>query len=431
MPVPGSKSLTNRLVVLAALANGRSRLRAPLRSADCDGLVRAFGVLGVDGHFEADGSLVMTGAGGRPPRGGSVDLGDGGTPTRFMIAASTLAGGAVTVDGSARMRERPVAEGVEMLRSLGAEIDYPRVDGALPVRVRGRGDGAAPVGGTLSVGRTASSQFVSAAMLVAPWFAEGVTLDLGADATSRTYVALTGAVLASRGLMTEGDARALGRRGAVRATIPARSSGVEAFDVAVEPDASSAIYWFTAAAITPGASVFVPGLPPGSLQPDASLLTALEDAGAIVAAEDDGTRVTGPDGGIAGFQVDASGAPDGALALAAAAAAARTPSRITGLETLRVKESDRLSALRDELRRCGAEAEITDDSIDVVPIPGAAEGVPARDDAVAVETYDDHRIAMSFAILGLARGGISVRDPGCVEKSYPGFWADLDRWAEA
>ncbi|MFK7959617.1 MAG: 3-phosphoshikimate 1-carboxyvinyltransferase [Phycisphaerales bacterium] len=430
--VPGSKSITNRLYVLAALARGRSRIRRPLRSADCDGLLAAMATCGIGVAWDGP-DVLIDGGDGRLPGGGSVNLGHGGTPARFMIAAACLAEGPVTVDGSLRMRERPVAEGVDMLRELGATIDWAGDDGRLPVTATSAG----LEGGRLRVGRTASSQFVSAVMLVAPWTRRGVTLELGPDATSPSYVELTRRMLAERGLVGDGLA------------IPAAEGGLPGFDVAVEPDASSAIYWYTAAAMTPGARAVVRGAATTSVQPDARLLAALAAAGATVRDltldGEPAVEVVGPAGGLSAMQLDASDAPDGALAIAAACATAPVgaTSRLTGLETLRVKECDRLAALETELGRCGVAVRTGPDWIEIDGV-GVGIGVgiragdgdrsgdgPAAASPAIIETYDDHRVAMALALLGLQRGGMSVVDPACVAKSYPEFWVELQRLVDA
>jgi 3-phosphoshikimate 1-carboxyvinyltransferase len=403
---PGSKSITNRLYVLAALSRGRSRIHGPLRSDDCDRLLAALETLGAGVAWEDD-DVVIEGVDGRFPRGGAVDLGDGGTPTRFMIAAACLAAAPVTVDGSPRMRERPVAEGVELLRSLGARIEYVDAPERLPVRVE-----PAPLrGGVITVGPTKSSQFLSALMLIATWLPEGLTIELAAPPTSGSYVELTRRTLTAWGIPAEGDA--------ARLHVPPRSPAGR--DLHTEPDASSALYWIGAAALVPGASVRLAGLPIDSPQPDLALLEPLAAAGLRIGVRGaEGSLCAEGGDGLDGFAVDASGAPDGAMLLAAIAARARGPSRLRGLHTLRHKESDRITAMASELRRVGCVVDATDDELAIRPAPPA--GPPA-----VVQTYDDHRVAMSFAVLGLVRSGISIADPACVRKSYPGFWRDLAR----
>jgi len=422
--VPGSKSITNRAYVCAALAEGTSHIRRPLRSADCDHLLTALETLGASVRWVGD-DVLITGVSGRFPRGGEVYLGDGGTPTRFMIAASCLAEKPVVVDGSARMRERPVAEGVDLLRQLGASIEYIEEDGRLPVRI-------APSvgfrGGELMISRTASGQFVSAVMLIAPSLAGGVRMHFVELPTSAQYVRLT------LGMMDPGWGM-LVEHGAAEATvwpsIRLPEATRPAMDYAIEPDASSSAYWSATAAII-GNSCYETSLTLDTMQPDIAIPRALVRRGCILeetccttGVPRAATSLLRSPASLPGFDaLDASQFPDGAMVLAVVAARATSPSHITGLGTLRVKETDRIAALATELRRVGCTIVATDESITIDPST-------AHDDDVVIETYDDHRMAMAFAVLGLERGGISIADPAVVAKSYPTFWRDLATLHEA
>lgn len=418
---PGSKSITNRLLLLAALAEGRSTLSGALRSDDTDGLAAALAALGAGVRIDGQ-TIEVEGVGGWFPRGASVNLGDGGTPTRFMLAAACRCVQDVTIDGSPRMRERPISDGVELLRRLGAEIDYLEAEGRLPVRVRGR---ARLRGGSIEVGRTASSQFISALMLIAPLLPEGLTIEYREPPTSPTYLALTRATLRWFDVPVGDSGFVASLRGSRRDAIaPGRLRGRS---IAVEPDASSAVYWMVAAAILPGSRVAIEGLAAGSPQPDIGILEVLERAGVPWTSRHRERLlvVEGPPS-LRGFQMDLGHMPDGAMAAAVLAARAEEPSLLEGLHTLRVKESDRLSALATELARCDCPAEVRGEGLRVAPQRGRGPSNP-----VTVDTYRDHRMAMAFAVLGLARGGIAVRDPGCVAKSYPAFWSDLRAFGEA
>lgn len=419
--VPGSKSLTNRALVLAALAGGTSVLEGALRSEDTDGLLRALGAVGIPCAAEGD-RLRVEGCAGQVPnaREVRVDMGEGGTPTRFMLAVAALAASPVVVDGSTRMRERPIADGVDLLRRLGVQAEYAEAEGRLPVRIVP--GPAAPRGGTVIARPTASSQFISALLLVAPWFREGVTLEFVGAPTSQSYVELTVDELRRWGANVQ---ETRGPGGVLETVRVAPGPLAPRLHVAIEPDASSAAYWGVAAAVVEDSDLLLAGLPADSRQPDMGVFAALRAMGAEVHGGRDGLRVAwaGARGGapLRPVQVDASGFPDGALAIAAAAALASGPSRITGLSTLRVKESDRLEALRAELERIGCRARVTEGAIETLP-----SGIPAPH-GVRIRTYRDHRIAMSFAAIGLRTGGLLVEDPGCTAKSYPGFWADLAR----
>ena len=425
--VPGSKSLSNRHLVLAALADGPTRLRGLLACDDCDNLLAALAAFGVS-HAPAAGAphgeLVVTP--GALPASAAVNLGDGGTPTRFMIAfAAAQPGGVWTIDGSARMRERPVAEGVEMLRTLGARIEYAEADGRLPVRVFG----GSLRGGRIAVGRTASSQFVSALMLVAPRLAQGIEIDFTDEPTSASYIQLSLAALAEWGAHAEVAYRPVllgagAPSGLARITIAPQR--LAAGTVEIEPDASSAVYPAAAAVLT-GGSVVLDGLPRRGAQPDSFFLDDIALRGAAVEAlsirardtnASDATRVRAGRA-LRGLDSDYGRAPDAAVMAMVLAACGDAPSRFTGLETLRVKESDRIAAVAAGLRALGGTVETGDDWARIHPLP--ARLVPA-----AIDTVNDHRIAMAFAVLGLARAGVSIKNPGCVAKSWPGFWTAID-----
>ena len=413
---PGSKSLTNRLLILAALCRGEGVLRHPLRADDTDRLLAAIETLG--GIVRPEGEVIrLDGGDGRFPGGGLIDLGAGGTPTRFMVAAATLARLPVTIDGAPRMRVRPVGEGVEFVRRLGGRVEYLAGDGHLPVRVDPAGD---LEGGDLLVGRTASSQFVSAVMLVAPFTRNGVVIRFSDSPTSATYLELTLSALEQVGVRVVVDRSEDG--GLRRLEIPAQT--VRSFDVEIEADASSAVYPAMLAAGLPGSKIEIRGIGGGSRQPDLQALFALRAFGAEVDASEDRIVVQGPPR-LRGVELDCSAFPDAAVGLAALAAVADSASRFTGLETLRVKESDRISALAIELRKIGCEVLEAPDAIHVSPPTNDRR---APDAPIRIGTWDDHRIAMSFAVIGSLVGGLEIEDPDCVAKSHPGFWAELERF---
>ena len=410
---PGSKSLTNRMLLLAALCRGEGVLRHPLRADDTDLLARAIETLGTIVRIEGD-VIRIDGGEGRFPGGGDVDLGAGGTPTRFMIAAATLARLPVRVDGSPRMRERPVGEGVEMLRRLGATIDELGTPNCVPVRVQPEAEGLR--GGRLEVGRTASSQFVSAVMLVAASTREGVVIEFKEVPTSATYLELTIGALQQVGVPVDvvRDVDGRLRRLVIEPAV------VPSFDLEIEPDASSAIYPAILAAARPGSRVEIQGLGRGSHQPDAAAIAALAAFGAQVQVQDDRTIVAS-DARPSGVELDCSLFPDAAVGLATLAATADGPSRLDGLHTLRVKECDRVAALACELRKLGCRVSESHDALEIRP--GEGSRVPGT---VSIGTWDDHRMAMAFATLGRTVGPVLIEDPDCVAKSHPGFWKELD-----
>lgn len=434
---PGSKSLTNRHLLLAALAEGRSALSGALRAQDTWKLATALGALGagVDGMDEgriAEGLVRVNGAAGRLTGGVVVHCGDGGTPARFLLAAALLASGPVTVDGSARLRERPMGDAGPLLAALGARCEWLGQPGCLPARVHPPAHGTAtrPV---VHVGATASSQFVSGMLLVAPWLPKGLEVRFTQPPTSASYLELTVHALREWGAQVAVARAPAGaertQAGAEHAeagalqSIAVEHGPLSARTVVVEADASSAVYWAAAAALVEGSELELSGLPLDTAQPDIQAVRALGALGARVRGTAAGVVVAW--GGVAGGaalragQVDATLFPDGALAVIAASAAADGPVRFTGLSTLRVKESDRIQAMRDNLARAGAAAACGPDWLEVRP---AAAGAPP---APVIPTFADHRVAMSFAVLALRCGPLAIQDPRCTAKSYPSFWAHL------
>ena len=425
--VPGSKSLTNRHLVIAALADGESRLSGALRSDDCDRLVDALRAMGAEFAWDAAGPTVLRvrGVAGRPRAAARVDLGDGGTPTRFMLAVAALASGRTEIDGSARMRERPIDEGVDLLRAIGARAEFPRVPRALPVVIEGPREGESLDGGGIEVGRTASSQFISALMLIAPWTARGIQVRFTDEPTSAGYIALSLAALAAHGVDA---ASAYGPVPIHRAapgtglrSIRIASQTVAGADIAIEPDASSAVYPAALAAIM-GGEVELVGCTRRSLQPDSWFLDDLALRGVTVEevpARGGPSVIVRSDGALRAHDADYARAPDAAVMAMVLAACADRASRFTGLETLRVKESDRIATVAAGLRALGGRVETGDDWVLVHPLP-------ERLTPATIEASADHRIAMAFAVLGAARGGVTIDDPAVVAKSWPGFWSALD-----
>ncbi|MBC24618.1 MAG: 3-phosphoshikimate 1-carboxyvinyltransferase [Phycisphaerae bacterium] len=404
LEAPGSKSITNRALVLAALAEGTSTLEYPLVSTDTVRMAIAMERVGANIDREA-GSWIVNGLGSNGPTAASLDLGDGGTPARFCAALALLGHEPITVDGSSRLRQRPMEQGLRMLQELGASIECLQEEGHLPVRICGPSGS----GSTLSIGRTASSQFISAILLVAPRLPGGIRIEFTEEPTSSSYIRLTIDLLRQWGITVEHD-DAFSR-------VQVHPGPITPRHCFIEPDASTAIYGLAAAAISLDSTVTVPGIGKDSLQPDIEVIRCLQRMGADVHWQDDAVSVTGSSR-LHPIQVDASLFPDGAVLLAACCALADGASEITGLHTLRVKESDRITALHTELEKVGCSVQSTDDSIRIEP--------GDRTDAdVMIRTYDDHRIAMSMAVLGTRLGGLSIEDPACVIKSHPGFWHDM------
>lgn len=397
--VPGSKSITNRALVCAALATGSSRLEGVLDSDDTrvmrDGLVR----LGAE-VTTRDDHLQVTGTAGRVGSA-SIDVRASGTTMRFLAAVAAL-GGPVVLDGTDRMRERPLGPLLDALVGLGARVEELGAPGHPPVRIEGPMAGAA-----VRVDGGVSSQFVTALLLVGPVLPDGLTLEV-VDITSAPYLATTREVMEAFGAKVSVD-------GPVWHVAP---TGYSATEFAVEPDASAAVYPWVGAALS-GGHASVPGLPSTSTQADMAVLDVLERMGAEVRRGEE-PEVVGRAGALGAVHTDLSACPDGAMAIVVAASAASGRSRFEGLATLRVKETDRLEALATELRRIGIDVAVGPDWIEVEgghPTPGT------------IATYDDHRVAMSFAMLGLVVPGLAIADPGCVHKTWPSFWEALDEMA--
>lgn len=410
--VPGSKSLTNRALVMAALADGRSRLINALFADDTVVMVESLRRLGfaVDVDERAL-EMRVEGRGGIIPAGAAdLFVGGAGTAARFLTAMVCLGSGRYRLDGTARMRERPVGDLVDALTTLGASVTATR--GSLPLLIEARG----LRGGRAAVRGDVSSQFVSAVLMAAPYAAGDVELLVEGRLVAAPYVAMTLAAMAAFGIEVEHDGL---RRFLVRAGQRYRPR-----DYAVEPDASGAAYFFAAAAIT-GGRVRVPGLSSASLQGDARFVDVLEQMGCRVERAPDALTVGGrgwPGDArgdvLRGVDVDLGAMSDQTMTLAAIAPFAAGPTRIRGVAHIRHQESDRLAATAAELRRLGQEVEEFDDGLAVTPRPVR----PA-----VVQTYDDHRLAMAFAITGLRAPGIAIADPGCVAKTFPDFFGRLER----
>lgn len=417
---PGSKSETNRAVVLAALCSGTSTIRNALTDAD-DAQRALDAVRTLGAKATTDGNTIsITGVAGRwpiPDAGATVDLNNAGTATRFLTAAAILADAPVTITGNERMRQRPIGQLATALAELGASIHHHESPGCPPLTIT---PPATPLRApTVTIETPDSSQFVSALLIVGPFIAGGMTVRITGEVTSAPYLAMTIDMLDRAGA----DVHASGDMSTLRCAPPiATTPGLDAFTFDIEPDASGATYFWTAAAITPGARTLVPGLSERSIQGDVGYVRLLERMGCTVDHTDAGIAVTGP-AKLKPILADLSDMPDTAMSLAVACTFADGASVIRGLRTLRVKETDRIAAIENELTKLGVDVRVQgDDAITITPPAGGLGDAP-----VAFDTYDDHRMAMSLALIGLRRPNVAINDPGCVRKTYPGFWSDLRR----
>lgn len=424
---PGSKSLTNRALLLAGLSEGRSVLRGALTDADdAQRMIEAMQRLGAELSVDAD-AVRVRGVAGRwatPPGGVSLDLGNAGTATRFLAAAAVFAGSPVTIDGNTRMRERPIGELGGVLPALGMDVEYLGRAGYPPLKLVPPAH--PPASPMVNLFTTKSGQFLSALLMCGPWLRGGITLRLEGEVTSRPYVLMTLRLLDRLGARVRSteDMRVMQVGG------PAPSGedaprGLSGFELDIEPDASGATYFWGAAAMHPGAGCRVEGLGRSSLQGDARFVELLARMGADVTEDASGVTVRGT-GTLHAVDTDMRDMPDAAMTLAAVCCAAEGPSVLRGLRTLRDKETDRIEALRCELSKIDARVEVgvgdEPDAIRVTPPPG---GLARGRGTVEFATYDDHRMAMSLSLIGLCRPGVVIRDPGCVRKTYARFWGDL------
>jgi 3-phosphoshikimate 1-carboxyvinyltransferase len=400
--VPGSKSLSNRALLIAGLAEGNSTLTGLLDSDDTQVMARAMQQLGarIDGDWTQ--GVAVRGVAGRPRVPiGPIDVHASGTAARFLTAALALIPGETVLDGNARMRQRPINDLVTALAQLGVEISILGQNGCPPVR----GSGGSAFGGDVEVDASRSSQYISALLQIAPYASTEVTLHLkNGVLVSKPYVDVTLAIMQAFGA----EARFVSDH-SLRVS---RRHPYRARRYAVEPDASTAAYFFAAAALS-GGRVVVEDLPGHSAQADMGLLGVFERMGAQVTRSQNSVIVQGSQAGLSGVEVDMNSMPDAVLALAVAAAFANGPTVIRNVANLRIKETDRLHALETELRKLGAGAETGPDWLKVTPAPmhGAV-----------IDTYDDHRVAMAFALAGLRVPGVVIREPGCVSKSWPGYF---------
>jgi 3-phosphoshikimate 1-carboxyvinyltransferase len=403
--VPGSKSYTNRALVCAALGNGRSTISGALHSDDTDAMIGCLRSLGL--NVEAnDTTLAVDGLGTAfAADGARLDCRQSGTTARFVLPMVALGRGLVVVDADAQMRQRPMADQIDALRHLGAVLRDSARSGHLPVEVVANGLG----GGAVALPGDASSQFLSGLLLSGPLMANGLDVQITTELVSRSYVDLTIEVMRAFGATVREPDGASANRFAVAA------GAYTATTYAVEPDASAASYFYGLAAIT-GGRVVVPGLGRRSRQGDMALLDAFRRMGCTIELTEHQSVVAGR--ARHGIEIDMRDSSDVASTLAVVAAFADSPTRVTGIGFIRHKETDRIVAVVTELQRCGIDAVEEDDGFLIRP--GAALR-PA-----VVQTYRDHRMAMSFSLLGVMSPGIAIADPTCVNKTFPDFWDTLD-----
>ncbi len=423
---PGSKSITNRAIVCAALASGTSRLSGVLDSEDTQVMIAAWQQLGLKLVHDVAGCILeIEGCGGHIPlRHAELQLANSGTSIRFLTAALAACGGSYVLDGVPRMRERPIGDLLRALEQLGCTVrslntslpDCPPVaintvasDPVTGDSVVGLSSGMR--GGTATVAGNISSQYLSALMMAAPLAQQDVRLEVDGHLVSVPYVAMTAAVMHSFGVDVVGPP---GGPLEITASRPGRNAGYRAAQYTIEPDASAASYFWGAAAISQGRAR-VEGLNRASLQGDVRFCEVLEQMGCTVTYHADSIEVCGGD--LRGVDVDMGHISDTVQTLAAVALFAKGKTTVRGVAHNRVKETDRISDLAHELKKFGARVEEFEDGLSIDP--------PAVIQAAEIETYHDHRMAMSLALVGLRTHGVVILDPACTAKTYPNYWHDL------
>jgi 3-phosphoshikimate 1-carboxyvinyltransferase len=405
--VPGSKSITNRALVLSALSNTRCTLHGALHSEDTEVMVESLRQLGWTVETDWPGARLSVSRGATerliPATEANLFVGNSGTSMRFLTALVALGLGRYRLDGIARMRERPIADLLSALQALGVKASCEFDNGCPPVVVESSGI----PGGRVSIRGDLSSQFLSGLLMAAPHARAALQVEVEGTLVSVPYVTMTVELMRQFGLQIE-------MHGTSRFVIPAPQEFGRA-EYTIEPDASAASYFFGAAAIL-GGELTVPGLSENSLQGDVRFADVLGQMGCHVTRSQQGTTVRG--GPLRGLDVDMNDISDCVMTLAAVACFAEGPTTIRNVAHVRHKETDRLAALAAELKKFGVGVEERSDGLTIQPRPlhGAT-----------VDTYNDHRMAMSLALVGLRVPGVRVRNPGCVAKTYPDFFQDLAR----
>jgi 3-phosphoshikimate 1-carboxyvinyltransferase len=402
--IPGSKSITNRAMILAAMAQGRSVLDSVLLSDDTRYMTDALRVMGFIVEVDDDAHRITVGGRGGviPAHGGEIFVGGAGTVMRFIVAMVTLGEGRFRIDGNQRMRQRPIGPQLDAMQRLGASVYSERNNNCPPVIVdasRARFEG-----GETSIDARVSSQFVSAMLMPAPIWKAGLKLRVIGDA-ARPFIDMTIRLMEAWGTHNSVETDQI--------VVPG-GQWYRAQRFVVEPDASSASYFAAAAALIGGA-VKIEGITSNSVQGDLGFLGVLQRMGARVTWHPDYVEIVGT-GQIAGVDVAMNAMPDMVPTLAAIAPFASSPTKIRNVAFIRHHESDRIRVLATELRRIGADVSETEDGLEIRP----STMRPAP-----IETYDDHRIAMSFAVTGLKLPGTKIKNPGCVAKTFPDFFTRL------
>lgn len=402
--VPGSKSLTNRALLIASLANGTTHLTNTLFSDDSRYFAKALQTLGFDVQLdEVKHAMTVKGLGGKiPAKNAELFIGNAGTAARFLSAFLTLGNGEYILDGEPRMRERPIRDLVDSLTQLGTKLEP--TNNCPPVKITANG----LPGGKTTIAGDISSQFLSALLMVAPYAQTPIEVTLSTDLNSKPYVDMTIAIMKDFGVEIE-------RNQYSRFTIhPSHYSPLSSY--AIESDASAASYFFAAPAIC-GGTVKVENISRKSVQGDVGFLDVLQKMGCVITESENSIMIHGPSS-IVGVDVDMRDIPDTAQTLAAVAPFADSPTRIRGIASARVKETDRVHATCVELDRLGVRVEEHEDGMTIYPVEKMR--------SASIQTYNDHRMAMAFSLIGLRFDGVTIENPACVSKTFPNFFDVLE-----
>lgn len=410
--VPGSKSITNRALLIAALAEGESILKGALFSNDAKNMLACLSILGIKMEMDEENeTITVQGCGGRlPVREASVNVGSAGTAARFLTALLAFSAGVYHLDASEQMKKRPMKPLLDALIKLGALISYDEAEGHFPFTI----DSRAVRGGEISLDTCISSQFLSAVVMTGFLLPDGLKVNIAGGRESLPYVDMTARVMESFGMKPD----VVCDNGVVSYIL----SGGRAYKgrkYEIEPDVSAACYFYAMAEIL-GCRAQVKNVHLDSIQGDIEFIKLLTKMGAKLEEEADGIILSGAKNGCyEGIEANLNSFSDQSLTLAAVSAFAKSPTKITGIAHIRMQESDRLLAIKNELEKLGIRAVMGDGEISIFP-----KEMDGQD--VEIETYDDHRVAMAFALVGLRRAGVIIKNPDCSAKTFNDYFKVLD-----
>jgi len=403
--LPGSKSISNRTLLLAALASGVTEVHDLLISDDTQRMLEALQKLGIKLQQTGTNDWQVEGVGGTfPNKQAELFLGNAGTAFRPLTAALAVSNGQYTLTGVARMHERPIGDLVDGLRQIGAQIEYLHNEGLPPLKIS---PGNIRIAAPIKVRGDVSSQFLTALLMALPLTGQESVIEVVGELISKPYIEITLNLMARFGVEVK-------REGWQRFTVPAQSQYRSPGSVFVEGDASSASYFLAAGAIG-GGPVRVHGIGRKSIQGDVRFAEALEIMGATITFGDNWVEASTPSGKLKALDLDCNHIPDAAMTLAVAALFANGSTRLRNIASWRVKETDRLTAMAAELRKVGAKV---DEGADYIRIEPPSRLIPNA----VIDTYDDHRMAMCFSLVSLGGVPVTINDPGCVAKTFPEYF---------